>query len=256
MVDMSAGILECVHLDDSHVVMTLDAREIAAASRPGHFAMLGVGEETDPLLRRPLGIMDAESDRISFFFQVAGRGTALLSRKRPGDKVPVLGPLGNPFPEVSGRSILAVAGGRGIAPLLFALKEYQADNRVCLVYGARRAAELHLRDRIGALGLAKTVYCTEAGDFGIQGLVTDHLAEILSEQSVDMTISCGPHAMLAAMASRLESTGTEDYMSAEAIMGCGIGACHSCVVPGKTGGYLRVCRDGPVFLRESVQWRT
>jgi len=255
MVDMNAGILESVHLDDSHVILTLDAREIAAASSPGQFVMLGTGQETDPLLRRPLGIMDVELQRLSVFFQVAGRGTALLSRKRPGDTIPVLGPLGKAFPEVSGRNILAVAGGRGIAPLLFALKKYQADNRVFLVYGARRATELHLRDRIETMGIEKTVYCTESGDFGVTGRVTDHLAEMLSENPIDMTISCGPHAMLAMLAMRLEKSGTEDYMSAEALMGCGFGACHSCVVNATKGGYLRVCQDGPVFLREEVEWR-
>ncbi|MDY0296532.1 MAG: hypothetical protein RB296_04360 [Acidobacteriota bacterium] len=256
MIDLDAGVVQCVHLDDSHVILTLDAGEIAAAARPGQFLMLGVGRATDPLLRRPLGIMDVSPPLVEVFFQVVGKGTALLAACRPQDRVPVLGPLGKAFPSVSGRRILAIAGGRGIAPLVYALKQYSKSNRVSLLYGARCRAALHLRDRIEKLDLDTLAFCTEEGDFGRPGRVTDALEETLAACAADMTISCGPHAMLAALAARLETGNSEDYMSAEALMGCGFGACHSCAVPAGAGGYLRVCRDGPVFLRQEVSWRT
>jgi len=218
--------------------------------------MLDVREGSDPLLRRPLGIMDAEPPLIRVYFQLTGRGTRILAQRRPGDHVQVLGPLGNPFPDRSGRRILAVAGGRGIAPLFFALKRYARANEASLLYGARSDADLHLRDRIERLGLKSVAYCTESGDYGRPGRVTDALQEMLTSSQADMTIACGPHAMLAALAAVLEDTTTEDYMSAEALMGCGIGACHSCAITASGGGYLRVCQDGPVFSREEIQWRT
>ncbi|HDP94559.1 MAG TPA: dihydroorotate dehydrogenase electron transfer subunit [Candidatus Aminicenantes bacterium] len=256
MMDMGARLVECVHLDDQHVVMALEAPEIAESALPGQFVMIGVSEGTDPLLRRPFGIMDASPPLVHVYFQVVGAGTRILADRRPGDRIPVLGPLGKGFPDACGRSILAVAGGRGIAPLVFALKHYRRNNHVSLLYGSRCAALLHLRDRIDKLGLDATNFCTECGDFGNRGLVTDTLTDMLATSGADMTISCGPHAMLAELATRLEKGATEDYMSAEALMGCGFGACHSCVIPAAAGGYLRVCKDGPVFSRREVLWRT
>jgi len=139
MIDLDAGVVQCVHLDDSHVILTLDAGEIAAAARPGQFLMLGVGRATDPLLRRPLGIMDVSPPLVEVFFQVVGKGTALLAACRPQDRVPVLGPLGKAFPPVSGRRILAIAGGRGIAPLVYALKQYRAMGDTQMVNSTAKA---------------------------------------------------------------------------------------------------------------------
>ncbi|MBN1196322.1 MAG: dihydroorotate dehydrogenase electron transfer subunit, partial [Candidatus Aminicenantes bacterium] len=249
MMDMDGRVVECVRLDDQHVVMALDVQEIAGSARPGQFLMIGVGEGTDPLLRRPFGIMEAVPPLLFVYFQVVGRGTRFLATRRPGDRIPVLGPLGKGFPDASERRILAVAGGRGIAPLVFALKHYRRNNHVSLLYGSRCAGLLHLRDRIDKLGLDAVDFCTDCGDFGRPGLVTDAVTDILAASAADMTISCGPHAMLAELAACLEKGGTEDYMSAEALMGCGFGACHSCVIPSSAGGYLRVCQDGPVFAR-------
>ena len=246
----------CRHLDDHHVVLTLEAPHVAAAARPGQFIMLPAREGTDPLLRRPLGIMDINPPFLSVFFQIAGRGTRFLSRLLPGDALPVLGPLGSPFPVAAKRRILAIAGGRGIAPLLFALKEYSRDNDVFLLYGARCAALLHLRDRIAALPLGAVEYCTETGDFGRTGKLSAALPTMLADHAIDMTIACGPQAMFADLDPLLAARKTEDYFSAEAHMACGFGACNSCVVPAVGGGYRRVCRDGPVFPREAIQWRT
>ena len=256
MMDATCRVVDRTQLDDQNVILTLQAPELASVARPGQFVMLSSREGTEPLLRRPFGIMDATASVFRVFFEIVGSGTRILSMVHPGDSIQALGPLGNTFPEVTNRRILAIAGGRGIAPLLFSLKHLSPTNHMVLLYGARGVKDLHLREEISHHPLKESIFCTENGDFGHPGQVTAVLKELLERHRIDMTLSCGPHAMLAAMDEILESWNSEDYMSAEALMGCGFGACHSCVIPATEGGYRRVCQEGPVFSRKEIQWRT
>lgn len=75
-----------------------------------------------PLLRRPISIANihAEQKEATIIYRAEGEGTKLLSQKREGESVDVLGPLGNGYdPSVvkPGETALLVGGGIGVPPL-------------------------------------------------------------------------------------------------------------------------------------------
>jgi dihydroorotate dehydrogenase electron transfer subunit len=259
MTDERARVEEMVPLGPDAWLLTVEAAAVARLARPGQFAMLrsgGAGNRWDPLLRRPLGILQAEPPYLRFFFQVVGRGTQCLAQLRPGDTVDMLAPLGNGFPEPDGRAALLVAGGRGAVPLFFYAWRFAGTASLHLVYGARCGEDLHLLKRFAALPLAGLTPCTDDGSAGRWGLATDVAAEVVASTRFGRFLACGPDAMLAVLQARLRGFDIEGYASLEAHMGCGFGVCHSCAVPATAGGYLKVCNDGPVVKMNEVAWPT
>lgn len=255
--DLVSEVAEQHSLGREFFLLAFRNDHIARHALPGHFLMVSPAEPGGPLLRRPFGILEVNPPKSSvwIYYQRVGSGTGRLSSLKPGDSLRVLGPLGNGFQSFSGRRILLVAGGRGIAPLIFAARRLAAGNRVVLLYGAPTAAKLHLRDRIRTLDLADVRYCTEDGSLGSKGMVTDHIGEIVDRHRIDVTLSCGPDAMFQTLQRQRDLLPAENYVSAEALMGCGFGICHSCVVA-TDAGYRQVCSDGPVFTLESLKWQT
>jgi len=234
-------------------VMKILCDAVARESEPGHFVMIAPTGAYDPLLKRPFGIMDADPPYIWVYYQIVGRGTRLIGEKRRGDTLSLIGPLGNRFPERERSTILLIAGGRGIAPLHFAAKRYAEKNKVYLVYGAATGDDLHLGERLPRLGIAKIYEYTEDGSRGSRGNVCLDLPRIVATHGIRDTFSCGPDAMLQALAGHLDGK-TENFISCEAIMGCGFGICHSCIIKTVTGEYKKVCTDGPVFRLEEIAW--
>jgi len=204
----------------------------------------------DPLLRRPLSIMRThrESGEIEILYDVVGRGTALLSRARPGEALDVLGPLGRPFElKASTRQALLVGGGGGVPPLVALAEEALAKGvSVTLVAGFRTAAKVFPAELLPPE--VEYVVTTDDGSAGRPGLVTEPLAEYLCW--ADQLFACGPLPMLKALARLDLPCGLPVQISMEERMGCAMGVCLGCVVRTRHG-LQRVCRDGPVFdLRE------
>ena len=114
---------------DDYYYLTIDAPEIGREARPGQFVMVKVTVGPFPLLRRPLSIHDAGTTGIELFFKVTGLGTEILSLKKSGDSLDLIGPLGKGFTvsdEMKGKSAFCVGGGRGIAPIYFLARELGA----------------------------------------------------------------------------------------------------------------------------------
>ncbi len=218
--------------------------------RPGQFFMVGTGERFDPLLKRPFCFLRKEKDSVNILYRVRGRGTELLSRKRPGSEIDVLGPLGNAWPRPgAGKSPLIVAGGVGIAST-FPLAARLGDRAVVL-YGARSAEELLLLDGLRALG-AELHLATEDGSVGTKGTVMNALGD-LDPGEGHVIYACGPRGMLRAVAEFAKHRGIAGHVSLEERMACGMGACLGCAVK-TTKGYRGVCSDGPVFRIEDIDW--
>ncbi|MFH2107543.1 MAG: hypothetical protein ABII93_02640 [Chrysiogenia bacterium] len=256
MQDERGLIEEARSLGGDYFLLKIAAPRIAAAAKPGNFVMVRVSPSRDPLLRRPLGLLESRPPYIWLYYQVLGHGTRLLSGLRPGDGLDILGPLGNSFPELPGKRVLLVAGGRGIVPLFHYARVYGERRPLLLLYGGRSRADLPLLERIKTLCLQGLFIFSEDGSLGQKGLLTDGLEKIVREERADATMSCGPEAMLARVALLLKSRGLENRASLEALMGCGFGACHSCAVLAADGAYRKVCDEGPVFPLEDIQWRT
>jgi dihydroorotate dehydrogenase electron transfer subunit len=245
---------------DDYRVLELHAPEIAAKAKPGQFVHVRVGEGHDPLLRRPFSVMlpNPQAGTVQLLIKNVGRGTDLLCHLRAGVMVDLLGPLGNSYtPPPPGRDVLLVAGGVGVAPLIYFADVLQTDPtahyRVRGLYGGRNSNQLPLWTEFGGR-CEEFVVTTEDGSAGEQGLVTDVLEAQLQRGDVQAVYTCGPRPMMAKVALMAEDAGVACYASLEQWMGCGLGACMGCVVPTRDGAYVRVCVDGPVFEATGLDW--
>ncbi len=239
---------------------TIEAPAIGKDARPGQFVMVKVSDGAFPLLRRPLGIHEANAGGIELFFKVAGQGTRILSRKKSGDRLDIIGPLGKGFTvsaATKGEKVFLVGGGRGIAPLFFLARELvQAGARPFVLYGGRCLADIPLRDRFEREGI-EFLCSTDDGSFGFAGLVTELAAVELDKERPAMICACGPDPMMKALAAMAAKHAIPAEFSLESIMGCGIGACWGCVhrIRNETGdGWVKICEEGPVFPGERILW--
>jgi dihydroorotate dehydrogenase electron transfer subunit len=232
-------------------LLWLEAPQIAKQARPGKFVMVSCGEKGEYQLRRPLSIHQREGDKIALLFNVVGGGTEWLSQRKPGDKLDLLGPLGNGFSiRPDSKKLLMIAGGIGIAPLRFLADE--ADRRglsVTLLYGTPTAAQLYPSKLLPKVRL---VTATEDGSAGRKGMITDFLPEYIGW--ADQLFACGPLAMYQTMAGMKELKAKPVQISLEVRMGCGLGICFGCTVKTKKG-LKQVCKDGPVFELNDVLWQ-
>ena len=253
-------------ISPGHFRLRLAAPEVAGLAVPGQFLQLSVGNTLDPLLRRPLSIHDVDEAKgeVLLFYRVAGRGTGLLARKGAGATVNLLGPLGREFtPPTADSQPVLVAGGMGIAPLFFLLRKLAQRGRLAQVFlGAVTAELLFFREEIQAME-HQLHLATDDGSLGYKGTVTSLLADYLAdlpptERCQQMVYSCGPPGMLKHICSILNKTGLPGEISLEEHMGCGVGACLSCVCKIKEEQddwrYQRICTEGPVFPAAKVVW--
>ena len=289
------GIYNCEIIGQSEVgpgvVRTLlKGPKIAAEAQPGQFVNVRVTDTTDPLLRRPFSVhaVYPEEGVYSLLYLLRGRGTALLNRMRPGDKVSVVGPLGRPFDlgNSPGAEHIVVAGGCGAAPLHFlcdALCRKWSCDTITVLSGAQSKDAVLCEAEFRSHGV-KVGISTDDGSYGYRGLVTELLRERLAGTGPGArgrgpvrVYSCGPQAMLREVARiSKEAEVASCQVSLENNMACGIGVCTGCVqkVRGGTlrqaqdvlrqaqdeGGsgmdwhFERVCADGPVFDAEDVLW--
>ncbi|MFJ5771333.1 dihydroorotate dehydrogenase electron transfer subunit [Psychrobacillus sp. NPDC093180] len=230
--------------------LTLIGQQVLEMKQPGQFVHLRLSDQMEPLLRRPISISSIDKETLEFkmIYRADGRGTTLLSEKRPGDQVDVLGPLGNGFPIdkiEAGQTALLVGGGIGVPPL-YELSKRLVEKGVKPIHvlGFQSKDVVFYEREFGQLG--NTYIVTVDGSHGYKGFVTNVLENL--EEDFAVYYSCGPTPMLSALEKMYPEK--EGYLSFEERMGCGIGACFACVceTTEKTeADYVKVCSDGPVF---------
>ncbi len=248
--------------------LVLEAPLIAGRARPGQFVALAVGEPpTAMLLRRAVSIHAASAADARFggaptleiVVAAHGPGTTWLTRRRPGDVLDVVAPLGRPFPapEVGAPAVL-VGGGYGSAPLVWLAQDLRdAGHRVDVVLGAASADRLFGVGQAGAVvGPDRVHVTTDDGTAGARGRVTDVLGGVLRDGVV--VYACGPMAMLRAVHAAAAAGGSTAWLAVEESMACGIGVCMTCVLPvrGEDGvtRMTRSCVEGPTFDGDRVRW--
>ena len=235
--------------------MMLEAPLVAGAASAGQFVNVLCGEH---LLRRPISIcgFDAGRGGLRLVFEVRGKGTAWLAERRAGESVDIIGPLGHGF-LLEDRSLNAVmvGGGIGTPPLLPPAKFYGGN--ATMISGFRTASAAILQQDFAASG-ARTVLCTDDGSAGFHGFTTQALMAHLENQPCDVIYTCGPKAMMHAVAGIALVRNIPCFVSMEERMGCGIGACLCCTCATKAGDgsvqNTRVCLNGPVFNAAEVEW--
>ncbi|MGE5455076.1 MAG: dihydroorotate dehydrogenase electron transfer subunit [Methylocystaceae bacterium] len=253
----SGLIIKHRKIRDEYYEMEFIAPELARQAEPGQFLHLKVGDNHDPLLRRPISIADVDKAQgtITLLYRVVGRGTELLSRLPVEARIDLMGPLGNGFTtDDSRKSVLVVGGGIGVAPLVYLTRVLISQGvYVQALLGAANSHHLLGRNRLQLLG-AQVSCSTDDGSLGLQGRVTDLLDEVLTQRRFDYYYACGPMAMLQTLQQIGETENIAGELSLEAHMACGIGACLGCAHPVKRLGttYAKVCVDGPVFSAREV----
>ena len=227
------------------------AGEDAVSGAPGQFAMVRGNWGTDPVLPRAFSLVES-GDVGAVLVRDVGRGTSLLCHLRPGDDLGVLAPLGNAYAlPAAGEKAILVAGGVGVAPLVFLANELKrAGIPTLFLYGARTANDLPLAEEIGEL--CELRITTEDGAAGQTGLVTAPLAEILREGGNAVVYSCGPHPMLKAVGDLAMRHGAACQVALESPMACGMGTCKGCAIVDSDGNFKYVCTDGPVFEARKI----
>lgn len=208
-------------------------------------------------LRRPIAICETipEQGLIRIVFEVKGSGTKELSELEKGDKIDILGPLGNGFellPKL--KKALFVGGGTGVCSLLKAVQHYK--NNAAAILGFKSVGSVLLENDFNLIKV-KTFITTNDGSYGEKGNSTDMLEQLLKATQFDIVYACGPNEMLKAVAEITAKAKVKCQVSLEEKMGCGVGACHICVCKTKHGAdntekYARICCDGPVFEAERV----
>jgi dihydroorotate dehydrogenase electron transfer subunit len=259
MIERNTEIVFNKQVAQGTFLMALHSREMAAEAKPGQFVMIQVRSGLDPLLRRPFSICGVRGDDLYLIlYRVVGKGTVILSGAEEGDRLNVLGPLGRGFDLTrDDRKACLVAGGIGVAPLLFLAQALGPEEMVFLA-GYRTAAEIVSLTEFGLSGAPLTL-STEDGTAGLRGLVTDLLQAHWGDGTSRMAkvFTCGPLPMLKRVAAMALEHKAECQVSLESFMACGIGACLGCAVNAERRAeraYFHVCKDGPVFRAESLDW--
>ncbi|HVF52694.1 MAG TPA: dihydroorotate dehydrogenase electron transfer subunit [Actinomycetota bacterium] len=251
--------------------LTIVAPDIGERIRPGQFVNIRCGADRAHILRRPFSVYRVHkrggwASTIEIVFDVRGAGTDYLAQLRGHATVDLIGPLGRGFALPKRRAhCLLVGGGIGATPLFFLADELRNEgHRVDFVLGARGSA--HLLNSIEARRVASVCrITTEDGSQGDKGRVTDVLDETLERCETEVVYSCGPHGMLGAVSRICTARKIPIQVAVEELMGCGYGACMTCVMPlqrplkkGESPEdgivYARSCTEGPVFNGAVVMW--
>ena len=240
---------KCIATDIYSLV--LKAPQIADQAVAGQFVSVYT-HDTGKLLPRPISLceIDRQAGYLRLVYRTVGFGTTQFSQLTAGDKVDILGPLGNGFMKKDKKAIL-IGGGIGIPPMLQLAKELDCEKSVVLGY----RDEIFLNEEFEQYG---TVYMSsEDGCHGVKGNVID----AIKEYGVDGAViyACGPTPMLRGIKSYAMEHGIECQISMEEKMACGVGACLACVCKTKEVDEhsqvhnRRICKDGPVFNAEEVE---
>jgi len=217
--------------------------DMSEISAPGQFINI---KAEGFYLRRPISICDWDSESLTVIFRIAGQGTKAIAAMDPGEKLDVLMPLGNGFDVANaGQKPLIVGGGIGVPPLYgLALRLIKSGKRPTVVLGFNSMSDIILDDVFSGIGI-EPVITTVDGSAGYKGFVTD----VMDDIDYDYVFTCGPEPMLEAVYGKAP----DGQFSFEARMACGFGACMGCTCETKYG-YKRICKDGPVLVKEEIKW--
>ena len=261
-------------------IQRIRAPRCAADATPGRFVHISC-DESRPM-RRPLSIMRVGDDWIDILYKTGGEGLWLLSQKRCGDVVSVLGPIGVPFsPDPARPNVLLIGGGVGIPPMVFLADVMRQDpswkplailgSEIPFPFEAREAgisvsgldaAAANAMPLLEDWGIPSRLTSLQGYDGCFEGYVTDLADQWLSSLSGEdlakvSVFTCGPTPMLKAVADLAAGFELPCQVSLEEFMACAVGGCAGCTVLVNTPdgqAMKRVCVDGPVFEASSVVW--
>ena len=224
------------------MVLSGDTSDITASGQFVNIQLEGL------YLRRPISVCDWDDQTLTIVYKVVGKGTEQMSKMAPGVKLDVLTGLGNGYDLTkAGDKPVLLGGGVGVPPMYGCAKKLvELGIKPTVILGFNVKDEIFYEEEFKALG-CETIVTTVDGSYGVKGFVTNALPENYTH-----FYTCGPEPMLKAV---YKATNTSGQMSFEERMGCGFGACMGCSCKTLTG-YKRICKDGPVMMKEEILWET
>ena len=222
------------------MVLSGDTSDITASGQFVNIQLEGL------YLRRPISVCDWDDKTLTIVYKVVGKGTEQMSKMAPGVKLDVLTGLGNGYDLTkAGDKPVLLGGGVGVPPMYGCAKKLvELGIKPTVILGFNVKDEIFYEEEFKALG-CETIVTTVDGSYGVKGFVTNALPENYTH-----FYTCGPEPMLKAV---YKATNTSGQMSFEERMGCGFGACMGCSCKTLTG-YKRICKDGPVMMKEEIKW--
>jgi len=230
------------------------APKIARKAKAGQFVVVMIDEKGE---RIPLTVADsnAKDGTLTIVFMEVGKTTQQLGLLQEGDSIMSLtGPLGLPTEVEKFGTVVCVAGGFAVAPIMpIARAMKQAGNKVISILGARSKSLLFWEDELRSVS-DKLIVTTDDGTYGRKGLVTEPLKELLEgPEKIDRVIAIGPSVMMKFCAKTTEPFKVKTIVSLNPIMVDGTGMCGCCRV--SVGGQTKfACVDGPDFDGHQVDW--
>ena len=248
-IQKNCTVVAAVRLNAFAYSFTLEAEGMTPEG-PDQFVHVKCGHSR--LLRRPISICDWEENLLRIVFEVRGEGTEWLSRRKAGDRLDVLGPLGRGFRMDREGRYLLVGGGIGVPPMLGCAKWTAERSTAVLGF---RSADRAMLSKDFQKSCKEIFLCSDDGSIGRHGFVDAQVRDIL-EKDKDFTavLACGPKPMLKNVAAVAAGFGVPCQVSMEERMACGVGACLGCAIQMADGTMKHVCKDGPVFNAEEVDW--
>lgn len=234
--------------------MEIDAPAIKKTVQPGQFIHIRVEDSLQPFFRRPFSVYRAQK-HVEIFYEAVGPGTTILSRKKRGDELDIIGPVGQGFtlPPEGIKQIVMVAGGIGIAPFLqFSDTLRTKTYELILLYGGRSGGHVYPMKEFKDNGV-KVHVATDDGSYGFKGRVSGLFDKIGLNPRNTYLYTCGPNPMMAAVQKFAKDNSLKGQAACEEVMACALGACLGCSIK-TTKGFRTVCHDGPVFPLEEVMF--
>jgi ferredoxin/flavodoxin---NADP+ reductase len=246
-------IIEKEIFSENVIKLVIEAPEISRSRKPGHFVIVRVDEKGE---RIPLTIAGADKERgtISLIIQRVGITSCKLTDLNSGDYIlDVAGPLGKATHIEKVGTVLCAGGGVGVAPLLPIVEGFKkAGNRIVTVLAARSKDLIILEEQMRQSS-DELIIMTDDGSYGIKGLVTHGMEEVIKREKVNLSVVIGPAVMMKFASQLTKKYNIPTVASLNTIMVDGTGMCGACrcSVDGKT---RFVCVDGPEFDAHSVDF--
>jgi dihydroorotate dehydrogenase electron transfer subunit len=276
-------VLKNERVGENYYRLSLDFSKDDHRPIPGQFYNIRCNGKTDPLLRRPFSMHRLTKENgvscLQILYRVIGKGTDWLSTREKGERLDLIGPLGNGFLIEARTDVVLAARGIGIAPLCAvadAVRSIAPESRLHILMGARVKDRVFYQEDLRPLGNLHLY--TDDGSLGFRGRAPELLLHLLETGEVPRICSlyaCGPATMLMELSILSERFGFNGQVAMETHMGCGFGACLSCAIPlrpaaikttplwkkpalqwsedGRTC-YSSICKDGPVYDIREVDW--
>ena len=246
-------VLERQNLAPRIHLFRIAAPAIARKAQAGQFVIIRLDEVGE---RIPLTLADwsQENGDITIVFMEVGASTMMLATVDAGDYIKdVVGPLGIPSHVENFGHVVCVAGGVGVAPITPIARALKgAGNKVTSIIGARSRDLVFWEERLGNFS-DRLIVTTDDGSYGIKGVVTEPLTELLQNEKVDRVVAIGPAIMMKFCAKCTEPFGVKTIVSLNPIMVDGTGMCGCCRVS-INGETKFTCVDGPEFDAQGVDW--